>query len=269
MLKKLIRPLIISAVFLGALAAVCFYTMPWPGTIPVLMYHFVGKKEDALKWGNFVSVETFEKQMAFLAKSGYRVITLDDYYEILSGRRKPAGREIVITFDDGDWSFEKSAAPSLIRNNLPATQFLISDKVKTNSPESISLAFIRQLQKESLVNFHSHTASHPSLPILSDKKRITELVQSKQELEQMLGTPVSYLAYPFGDFDRKTMEDTEKAGYKLAFTTGHKKLNGIPEGPFSLTRVKITESSANPIVFWYHISGLYQMIKGTREKLRN
>lgn len=269
MSKKLIRALLVLSFFFALLAAVCFMTMPWPGTIPVLMYHFVGKKEDALKWGNFVSIETFEKQMAFLSKFGYRLITLDEYYEIISGKKKSLGREIVITFDDGDWSFEKNAAPFLMRHDFPATQFLISEKIKANSTESIPLAFIKQLQKESRIHFHSHTASHPSLPLLSPAKLKSELVNSKQDLEQMLRTPVSYLTYPFGDFDLNVMEATRKAGYKLAFTTGHKKLKGVPEGPFSITRVMISEDSANPLVFWYHVSGLSKMIKGTREKLRN
>lgn len=269
MQKKLVRPLQTWLLVILMTAAACFFTMPWPGTIPVLMYHFVGTKENALKWGNFVSVETFEKQMAFLSKFGYRVISIDEYYETLNGRRKPEGREIVITFDDGDWSFEKNAAPFLIRHNFPATQFLISEKIKGNSSESIPLSFIKQLQKESRVNFHSHTASHASLPLISPAKLNSELTDSKQDLEQMLGTPVSYLTYPFGDFNQETLEAAQKAGYKLAFTTGHKKLNGIPEGPFSLTRVTISEDSANPLVFWYHVSGISKIIKGTREKIRN
>ena len=50
-----------------AMAGLAFAIMPIPGTIPVLMYHFIGTKADASREGNYVSKESFERQMGFLA----------------------------------------------------------------------------------------------------------------------------------------------------------------------------------------------------------
>lgn len=257
---------------LSAVAVVLFFTLPLPGTIPVLMYHFIGTHEDAARESNFVSRESFEKQMRFLKRFGYRVLSMEEYASIKAGRRKPQGREILITFDDGHRSFKNDALPVLKRYELPAVMFLISDSVQTGGTKgyehSLGIADVKELQKISSISFQGHTKTHPHLKELPEDQFVLELEISKQVLEAFLGKPVNYFAYPFGETDRRIMTAVEKAGYKLAFTTSFKKLEAIPEGPYALTRNKVSVSSDNPIVFWHHISGLHHFVKSARQKIK-
>lgn len=272
-MSRLPKRILIGLTLVSAAALLLFSSLPLPGTIPVLMYHYVSSEPDgSLGGGNWVSRKSFDYQMNFLKKSGYRVLTMDDYYAIQSGHRKPQGREVLITFDDGHRSFKNEAFPILKNYRLPATMFLISDSVKKGGLEgyadSLTAEEIRQLQKNPGISFHGHTKTHPHLKELADWEIEIELGESKKALEAMLGRPVDYLSYPFGEFDRRIIAITEKSGYKLAFSTSFKQLEAIPEGPYSMTRVKISRSSDYPVVFWYHVAGLHQMIKGLRQKMK-
>jgi peptidoglycan/xylan/chitin deacetylase (PgdA/CDA1 family) len=271
-MKRVFKRSVYALLVLAALFAVLFFSLPLPGTVPVLMYHFIGSDADALREGNFVSRESFAKQMAFLKVFNYRVLTMEEYAAIQSGKRKSQGREVLVTFDDGHRSFKRDGVPVLRKLGLPAVMFLISESVKKGGTEgygdSMTLDEIKELQKIPGLSFQAHTKTHPHLKELSESEIETELTDSKRDLEAMLGHPVDYVSYPFGEMDRRIMAVTEKAGYHLAFSTSFKKLTDIPEGPFSLTRAKIGRSSDHPLVFWYHASGLHYFFKSIRQKIK-
>ncbi len=252
-----------------ALAVLAFCVLPLPGNIPVLMYHFVGTERMARESKNFVSRKSFENQMWFLHTFGYRVISLPEYEAVLKGERKPRGRELVITFDDGNVTFETDAMPALEKYKFPVTMFLVSENVKTGELGSMREETIKKLAQNSWLDFQGHTRTHPHLSLLSEEEIRAELEGSKADLEAMLGHKVIYLAYPSGDIDDRVLKEAEKAGYHLAFTTAYKKLKAIPEGPYSMAREKISLSSDNPLIFWFKTSGLYRLFKRHRHVMLN
>ncbi len=259
------KPLGILTVVLLALtfaAAGLFYLFPLPGQIPVLMYHFVGSQKDAAEQKNFVSRDSFAWQMAFLKKFGYRPISLEEYYEIKTGRQRPQGREVLITFDDGNYTFGTEALPILRPYRFPVTVFLVSESVKGGLHGSMTEPVIREiLAKDDFVGIGSHSKTHPFLSRLSPEQLEDELLGSRKDLEMMFGRPIRFLAYPSGDLNHAVLTATERAGYDLAFTTSPKKLKGLEEGLFSLTRVKISRSSDLAPAFWFKLSGLYGSYK--------
>lgn len=259
--NKIVVGLASFFVVLGLMATVVFFILPLPGQIPVLMYHFIGTSEDAAQSGNFVTLETFEKQMNFLKMLQYRVISLDDFYAIKRGLRKPHGREVVITFDDGNPTAFKLALPVLKKHGFPSTHFLISSGLETGSYGSIAFEEIQDLIHEPLIIWGAHSRTHPVLSELSDADLESEIRGSKQELESRFQIPFHYFAYPFGDFDERALRLIEKNNFYLAFTTSPKKLKNIQRNKYCLTRVKISENSKNLALFWLKLSGLYEAYK--------
>lgn len=68
----------------------------------------------------------------------------------------------------------------------------------------------------------SHTVTHPLLARESEKAQATELDESRRELERGLAVPADILAYPNGrtcDYDRVTLDQARRAGYRFALTT--------------------------------------------------
>jgi len=67
----------------------------------------------------------------------------------------------------------------------------------------------------------SHTCGHQILSHLPAEAQACELQQSRQIIQDQLGTSVHSLAYPVGSeasFNEDTLEQAKAAGYRLAFT---------------------------------------------------
>jgi peptidoglycan/xylan/chitin deacetylase (PgdA/CDA1 family) len=124
----------------------------------------------------------------------------------------------MITFDDGYRDVLRNAAPTLKRLAMPATAYVITSRISNGDVSFLSWPQLHALE-QSGVEIGSHTMHHSELPSLSDPAALQELIQSRHALEQHLGHPVQWFAYPAGKFDARTEELVRQAGYVLAVTT--------------------------------------------------
>jgi peptidoglycan/xylan/chitin deacetylase (PgdA/CDA1 family) len=110
------------------------------------------------------------------------------------------------------------------------------------------------------ISVGSHGRSHDSFLHLSDEALFAELTESKQVLESVTGRPVTWVAYPYGDYSRVTMETARKAGYRGAVTTSPRLYDAAAD-PHAIPRICVDDklSFAHFIVA---ISGLGEFLKG-------
>ena len=64
-----------------------------------------------------------------------------------------------------------------------------------------------------------HTRRHDPLAWLDDAALARALRTGREELEQIVETPLDVIAYPHGHFDDRVVEATRDAGFAFAFTT--------------------------------------------------
>lgn len=233
-----------------------------------MMYHFTGSEEDAEKSGNIVTLQSFKTQMEHLKRFKYRVISMEEYEQIRLKKQPSRGKEVVLTFDDGNESYYTEFFPVLEKYQYPSTVFLVSESVKHRLHGSMSEEMVRVIMKSPLVTLGAHTKTHPHLTEVDDVKLKDELEQSKKDLEAMFGRPMKYFTYPFGALNEKVMKQTQDAGYSLAFTTSAKQLKQMKEGPFSLVRVKMNQACENPALFLLKASNLYGNFKRLRHSFK-
>lgn len=73
------------------------------------------------------------------------------------------------------------------------------------------------------IEIGAHTISHPILTSLDDARARHEIEGGKHHLEEIIGKPVRFFAYPNGktglDFDARHVSMAKEAGFKAAFTT--------------------------------------------------
>jgi len=69
------------------------------------------------------------------------------------------------------------------------------------------------------ITIGSHTVNHNRLAMLKTEEKTKELAESKAVLERETGSPIETICYPEGSFDEETLSLSEKAGYRLGFTT--------------------------------------------------
>jgi peptidoglycan/xylan/chitin deacetylase (PgdA/CDA1 family) len=159
----------------------------------------------------------------------------------------------VVTFDDGNLDNFTNAFPILKKMNFPATIFMITQNI---GKEGWLGAEDLRVLESSGVSIGSHTAHHAFLPDLKEEEIVSELRQSRNELEKILGHPVFLFSYPGGGVTTKAKELVAREGYHGAVTTNYGRLH---RDLYALKRIKITERDGNLFSFWAKLSGLYSL----------
>lgn len=193
----------------------------------VLCYHAVSPS-----WPAALSVtpDALERQLATLARRGYRGVRFSD---ALSGELD--GRVVSVTFDDAYRSVLELAKPILDRHDYPGTLFVPTDwpgegramrwpgiDMWLGTPHEHELLPLtwRELSELAACGWEigSHTCTHPHLTGLDEPALTRELESSRERIEAELGRPCSSLAYPYGSVDARVAEAAGEAGYRFAAT---------------------------------------------------
>lgn len=191
----------------------------------ILCYHSVEPD-----WESPLAVHphAFAQQAAWVRRNR-RVLPLADALP----RLDPSGRlprgEAALTFDDGFAALHEHLMPVLAREKLPATVFLVAqtltpagqtvDWVRNPGPKPLSTLTLDQVleMQDAGVDFQSHSWAHRDLPLLTQEECVRDLRDSRELLSELLGRPVTLLAYPRGLHNQQVREAAAKAGYTHAF----------------------------------------------------
>lgn len=229
--------------------------------VPVLMYHSIDYNSKATKLS--VSPESFARQMEFLHKNHYNVVSLGKVAAGIRRGEKMPPKAVVITFDDGFYNNYLYAYPVLKKYKFPATIFVITDKI--GEPGWLGWKELKEMSDSGIISIGSHTKSHPWLPSLGTEKMEDEVAGSKKILEERLGKKVDELCYPSGAFDRKVQDALRKTGYSCAVATNPGRFYPVDD-IYAIKRVRISRTSDNLFIFWIETSGFYTWIKEHRDE---
>ncbi len=167
-----------------------------PTLVPVLMYHSVSEKPIGLE-SLSVRPEDFDAQMQYLSKNGFTAIGFDDLKNA-SKYKKP----VLVTFDDGYVDNYTTAYPVLKKYGIHATIFMIAGVY--GSPEFLSGDQMAAMSD--LVSIQSHTVHHKKLAGMSVADLKTEMADSKAQLEEITGKPITILSFPEGSYDKNVLK---------------------------------------------------------------
>jgi len=237
---------------------------PEPGKgISILMYHQVGAfaPMEAHR-ANYCDHRQFAHQMGFLDLLGYSVLGLDEALACLSGERPTPPRAVVLTFDDAYDNFADHALPVLQRHGFPSVLYAIGGWLGRSAewfgkdpgrpiPTLMSGERLRAMRAAG-VTVGSHTLEHVKLAEVDRETKVRELSESRSVLEDVLGEPVEHLCYPFGSFDRETVELAAEAGYRSA-TTCLRGAATVLDHPLVLPRKAISYGD-NLIGYWWKLA---------------
>jgi peptidoglycan/xylan/chitin deacetylase (PgdA/CDA1 family) len=208
----------------------------------VLCYHSV-----SYGWDHALAVtpRAFERQLRSLLRRGYRPLASGD---LLRGPR----RGLHVTFDDAYRSV-LGAVPTLRRLGLPATVFVstafadaggrpldVPELAEAAAAQPDELATMSWDELRTIVGdgveIGSHTVSHAHLPRLSDAELDRELGEGRARVEDEIGRPCRFFAYPYGEHDERVQDAVRRAGYKAAFAlaAGADRAN-----PYALPRIDL------------------------------
>jgi peptidoglycan/xylan/chitin deacetylase (PgdA/CDA1 family) len=192
----------------------------WQG-LRILGYHRLARPTEPLS----VSPVQFRLQMELVRSSGATPIRLDRALEMLTA--PVLGRFVCVTFDDGYRDNIEHGEPILRELGIPATIFLPTAIVDgrldyfwyETPPPALSWEEARSVAVQGLIDFQSHTESHRWLPDLPAEEALSELRDSKAQLERELGSSVTSIAFPSGRYGRREVRLVREAGYRAGVTT--------------------------------------------------
>jgi len=255
-IMKRISILLFSVIILSGIFY--FFWLSPRYTVPILMYHSISCKKGTY----FVTPENLAKQMEYIRRNGYDVITLDELVRGIKDKRRFEKNKVVITLDDGYEDNFIYAYPVFKKFGFAAAIFLPTDYIGRKG--SLSWGQVR-LMSRNKIYFGGHTKTHFYLGLEHDDQILREeIAGSKKAIERETGAPAEFFCYPGGGFNARVKEIVKEAGYKGACTTnrGADKFN---KDVYELKRVKVTNCDAlNPLSFWVKLSGYYNLLRARR-----
>lgn len=186
-----------------------------PGTqsAPILMYHVINPPPAGAPFpGLYVSASEFAAQMQALAAAGYHAVTLDQLWAYWRhGARLPAGKPVVVSFDNGYQSQYANALPVLKRMGWVGDENLQLSGLPP-SQGGLSRAQVRGLVADGW-ELDTQGYSHAELTALDPAQLAYQVATARRTVQQRYGVPVNWFCYPSGDYDPVVVAEVRAAGY--------------------------------------------------------
>lgn len=180
--------------------------------------------------------EQFRSYLEILKKHGKQGVSVNCLLKTNS-TAEAVERYLGITFDDGYCDNLRWAAPALLDYGYSATFYIVTGMIGARNAKSSTdgnrlyparrMLTANDVRELAALGFEigSHTVTHCSMRAVygvNPKKAASELVYSKQRLEDIIGSAVVSFAYPNGQrgtFSMDTHELAFSAGYQSVATT--------------------------------------------------
>ena len=237
--------------------------------ITILSYHAVSP--DGHRFA--ITPKTFARHISLITQR-YVVARLAEIDSLFANAVE---RTVILTFDDAYRDFLTHAYPILAAAGIPSTVFVPTrfvggfnewDVRTGRAPRRDILTGdeLRELHRDGLVDIGSHTVDHVRLTSLAVDDLRHQVRDSKLDLEDMLGVPITMFAYPYGmpgDFSDRTEQALDDAGYEIAVTSHWGTLNSR-RSRLRLRRITLTGDQESAIR--RDIEGVHDWI-GSKETL--
>jgi peptidoglycan/xylan/chitin deacetylase (PgdA/CDA1 family) len=191
-----------------------------PGTeaVPILMYHVINPPPAGAPFpGLYVPPAELAEQMQALAHAGFHAVTLDQLWaNWKEGAPLPAGRPIVITFDNGYQSQYTNALPILRRLGWEGVENL----QLTGLPPSQGGLSHEQVRGLIAAGWELDTQgfSHADLTTLDPAELHYQVAVARSEVQRLYNVPVNWFCYPSGQYNAAVVAAVRAAGYRGSTT---------------------------------------------------
>jgi peptidoglycan/xylan/chitin deacetylase (PgdA/CDA1 family) len=183
----------------------------------VLLYHRFEDKPGQL----VTTLNDFRAQMQALKDNKISVISMQDLWAWLNGKKAIPSRSAVITMDD-EWNSQYYRAwPILKEFGYPFTLFVYTKWVGGGS-KAMTWPQLEEM-RDAGVDIEAHSVSHHELRHAPRGQNYTawlhnEVYGCKERLEDELAVKVDAFAFPYGLYNQIVRRACKEAGYKMQFT---------------------------------------------------
>ncbi len=212
-------------------------------SVPILMYHSIGiipNWEESL----CTSEATFATHLQYLTDNGYKVVTVQQAFDLLSAG-KSVEKIVAITFDDGYENNLTSALPLLKKHGFAGTFYIVGEKI--GKPGYLSYEQLRTLSDNGM-ELGAHSMSHDPLTIIKPEYLVWQIKEPIALFKKNLDMNITGFSYPNGAYNQEILDIMNKGGwrYKYALTgkMGANTQEIVLNTPYELRRIGISEKFA-------------------------
>ncbi|WP_171189070.1 polysaccharide deacetylase family protein [Ruegeria sp. HKCCC2117] len=144
-------------------------------------------------------------------------LSLRQFHEVLDRiAAAPDPTRFTITFDDSNLSDHDIALPALVERGLRGRFFVLTGRI--GQAGSLGTAHLRALSDAGMT-IGSHGIRHVAWTGLDKAELARELQDSRTQLEDICGHPVTEAGIPFGLYDARVLRGLQAAGYTAAWSS--------------------------------------------------
>jgi len=191
--------------------------------IAVLMYHQVIEDDLYNGQADRIKLSTFEKHLNYFKEHNYKTLTLDEFYCWKKGKCEIPTKSVLLTFDDGFYSFHYLVEPLLKKYNFHAINFVIGNTLPEITKEYKMMEYgtigIDLIENHSeYVDYQSH--SYGMHTLVDGKQRIYSMTNEEiqSDLDKMAEiSNFEYISYPYNTEVDEFIALLKANKYKLGF----------------------------------------------------
>jgi peptidoglycan/xylan/chitin deacetylase (PgdA/CDA1 family) len=186
--------------------------LPREPRLMVLGYHRVAERDDDMT----VRPSTFAAHVGRLVADRKHVPVVDLDHAVRNQPDDWPRRAVALTLDDAWMDVHTNGLPVLVEATIPATLYVPSGLL--GSRDHMTRTQVCEWIDAGMT-VGGHSRSHSDLRRCNDADLERETRGCRENLEDLLGVPVTSFAYPFGHLDRRVRDAVAAAGFTSAVST--------------------------------------------------
>jgi len=113
---------------------------------------------------------------------------------------------------------------------------------------TMSINELKEMAANKLFTLGAHTVTHPALAEHAAQFQKNELIENRSFLREVTGQDINLLAYPYGIYNKETLQVVSDLGFKAAFTT-EEKLVELNSSIYRLGRFQVTNLTGTAFTY--------------------
>ena len=183
-----------------------------------------------------IKLDDFKSHINLIENSEFEFISHEQFEDSI--KKNNLSKKILLTIDDGFYSFYKNAWPILKEKKIPFIIFINTKTVGSNG--YMSWSQIKEISQFNFVHIGNHSHSHAYLVDKNDEEIKKDLQTSIKIFKEKLNHETNFFAYPFGEYKNSYKEIVQNLGFQYAFGQ-HSGVVDKTKDKFELPRFPINE----------------------------